>query len=162
MAAPMVLAAAKGLIALAPSIAGWFGGKKAEIVAEEVVSIAQEVTGIPDPTKATNHLINNPDLHHKFLMQLEQNRVRIEEAYLKDRQHARELHKDSQMPSLIAIALSAMVALMGWGLFEKLIPEANMTLANILFGAVVAKWSDSIAYWVGNSRDTAVRWKNGR
>lgn len=75
--------------------------------------------------------------------------------FLKDTQHAREQHKHSVMPSVIVVALTLMVAAMGGAMFYSAIPEANQTLANILFGAVLAKWADSIAYWVGSSRGSA-------
>lgn len=80
---------------------------------------------------------------------------KILNAELKDKQDARKNHKHSVMPAIICCALTLMVLLGGYAIFMAEIPETNKTLANLLFGALLAKWGDSIAYWVGTTRSSA-------
>ena len=143
------------LTSIVPSIAGWIGGDKAEDAANHVADIARKVTGQNDTSKAVDAIFADENLKLQFMMQIENNRQALDEAYLKDRQHAREQHKDSMMPSIIVVALTLMVAAMGVALFMSVVPEENSDLANILFGAVLAKWADSVAYWMGSSRGSA-------
>jgi hypothetical protein len=74
---------------------------------------------------------------------------------LGDLANARDKHQHHHMPAIICVALTIMVAVGAYFLFTKVIPEANTTLANLLFGATLAKWGDSIAYWVGTTRSSA-------
>jgi hypothetical protein len=143
------------LTSVVPSIAGWIGGDKAEDAANHVADIARKVTGQSDPEKAVDAILKDEKLKLQFMMQIENNRKALDEAYLKDRQHAREQHKHSIMPSLIVVALTLMVAAMGVAMFMSIVPPENSDLANILFGAVLAKWADSVAYWMGSSRGSA-------
>ena len=76
-------------------------------------------------------------------------------AELNDVQDARKNHKHSNMPAVICAALTVMVFCGGFALFWFQIPEANKPIANMLFGAMLAKWGDSIAYWVGTTRSSA-------
>ena len=74
---------------------------------------------------------------------------------LGDLANARDKHQHHHMPAVICIALTVMVGIGAFFLFTKVIPDANTTLANLLFGALLAKWGDSIAYWVGTTRSSA-------
>jgi len=74
---------------------------------------------------------------------------------LSDKQDARKQHKHSKMPAVINVALTLMVAACGVMIFQHSIPTENAELAYLLFGALVAKWGDSIAYWVGTTRSSA-------
>lgn len=154
MALPLI-PIVSALTSIVPSIAGWIGGDKAEDAANHVADIARKVTGQNDPSKAVDAILADESLKFQFMVQIENNRRALDEAYLKDRQHARESHKHSVMPSVIVVALTLMVASLGAALFLSVVPEQNAALANILFGAVLAKWADSIAFWVGSSRGSA-------
>ncbi|AUR89825.1 TMhelix containing protein [Vibrio phage 1.133.O._10N.222.51.E4] len=143
------------LTSVVPTIAKWIGGDKAEDAANHVADIARAVTGNNDTESAVNMILKDESLKLQFMMQIENNRQALDEAYLEDRQHAREQHKHSIMPSVIVVALTLMVAAMGGAMFISVIPAENSDLANILFGAVLAKWADSVAYWMGSSRGSA-------
>ncbi|AUR92725.1 TMhelix containing protein [Vibrio phage 1.176.O._10N.261.55.F5] len=143
------------LTSVVPTIAKWIGGDKAEDAANHVADIARAVTGNNDTEAAVNMILKDESLKLQFMIQIENNRQALDEAYLEDRQHAREQHKHSVMPSVIVVALTLMVAAMGCAMFISVIPAENSDLANILFGAVLAKWADSVAYWMGSSRGSA-------
>lgn len=74
-------------------------------------------------------------------------------------QQARETNKHSCMPMVICLSLTVMVALGAYGLFTMNIPTENKEIAYLLFGTLLAKWGDSIAYWVGTTRSSAEKSK---
>lgn len=150
-----------GLASLAPTVAGWLGGDKAEDAAQSIADMARTVTGQNDAQQAVNMIKADPAMQLEFLKLLESNKYALDKMYLQDRQHAREHNKQSIMPAVIVVALTLIVAAMGYAMFKVAIPDDNQTLANILFGAVLAKWADSVAYWVGSSKGSADKnkWK---
>jgi len=79
------------------------------------------------------------------------------ETQLGDVQNARKSHAQSKMPALICIALTLMVAACSALIFTLSIPEANKEIAYLLFGALLAKWGDSIAYWVSTSHSSSLK-----
>ena len=76
---------------------------------------------------------------------------------LGDVQHARVQHKHSAMPSAICCAMTVMVSAGAYLLFTVPVPPENAATAYLLFGAVLTKWGDSIAYWVGTTRSSAAK-----
>ena len=80
-------------------------------------------------------------------------------AELADKQNTRKEHAGSKMPAVICVSLTILVAAGAGMLFTLDIPEANREIAYLLFGTLLAKWGDSIAYWVGTTRSSSV--KNG-
>jgi len=126
-------------------------------------SMLANVLGVePSPQAISEELRNNPEALIKLKQFELENEQQIREmafktldVELKDKQSAREAHKESIMPSVICVALTAMVLLGGYAIFMTEIPSANETLANLLFGALIAKWGDSIAYWVGTTRSSS-------
>jgi len=84
---------------------------------------------------------------------------KILNAELKDTQNARDAHKHNPMPAIICIALTVLVGAGAGLLFTMDIPEGNREIAYLLFGTLLAKWGDSIAYWVGTTRSSAEKTK---
>ena len=154
MALPLI-PIVSALTSLAPTVGRLIAGDKGEDAANAVSNIVRDVAGVNDPQDAVNAVLADPNLQLEFMKKLDSNKVALDKAYLADVQDARKNNQHSVMPALIAVSLTVMVALMGFALFKSVIPESNMTLANILFGAVLAKWADAIAYWVGSSRGSA-------
>ncbi len=91
MALP-IIPIAQGLISIAPSIAKFFGGDKAEDAAQSVVDIARQVTGQNDAQSAVNMVLESDDAKLKFLSLLEQRKTHLDEIYLADRSDAREMY----------------------------------------------------------------------
>lgn len=79
---------------------------------------------------------------------------KILDAELNDKQSAREHHKHNPMPAVICVSLTCLIAVGVWLLFRTGIPENNQEIAYLLFGTMLAKWGDSIAYWVGTTRSS--------
>lgn len=65
----MISAIVTGLCAIAPSIANWLGGDKAERVTRDVVTMARAVTGQNDEEAALAALQSNPELALQFKQQ---------------------------------------------------------------------------------------------
>lgn len=80
------------LTTLAPSIAKWIGGDKAEQAAQEVADIARSVTGQNDVEKAVRQIQSDPKAQLEFMKLLEQNKTKLDELYLADTQNAREMY----------------------------------------------------------------------
>jgi hypothetical protein len=93
------------------------------------------------------------ELTHK--VELENLAFKTLDVELADKQDARLRHGHSIMPAVLVIVLSLMVLLAGIAIFYSAIPEENRSLGNLIFGALLAKWGDSIAYWVGTTRSSA-------
>lgn len=144
-----------GLASLAPTIAGWLGGDKAEDAAQNVTELVRKVTGVNDAQEGVNKILADPNMQLEFMKLLEQNKVTFDQMYLKDRQHAREMHKHSIMPAVICCFLSLSVVAFGAALMIIDIPEANTRLIDTLFGSFLTAWLSSVAYWVGSSRGSA-------
>ena len=62
------MSGAASLLKFVPDIVGWFGGDKAEEVAETVVSIGEQITGVSseDPDEIVSTLETNPEMLVQF------------------------------------------------------------------------------------------------
>ena len=112
-------------------------------------SIEEAVKNDPDAAIKLRQI----ELQHKERLELIAFKVLSVE--LGDKADAREAHKHNPMPAMICISLTMMVAAGAFLLFTIDIPQANEQISYLLFGTVLAKWGDSIAYWVGTTRSSA-------
>jgi hypothetical protein len=118
--------------------------------------------GVEDTPRAVEQAVkNDPDALLKlkqFELENEQDirehAFKVLDVELKDKQSARDSHKHNHMPAIIAVALTFLVGGGAYLLFTVHIPEANQEIAYLLFGTLLAKWGDSIAYWVGTTRSS--------
>lgn len=92
---------------------------------------------------------------NSFKIRMRELDVELDQAELKDLANARENHKHSLMPAIICIGLTVLVGAGAGALFTLDIPEGNTEITYLLFGTMLAKWGDSIAYWVGTTRSSA-------
>lgn len=81
-----------GLASIAPTIGKWLGGSDGENAAQAVADMARSVTGHNDPSAAVSAVLSDPTAQLEFLKLLEQNKTRLDELYLADRQDAREMY----------------------------------------------------------------------
>jgi len=118
--------------------------------------------GVDETPEAVERAIkNDPDSLLKLKQfELENEKSIREHAFkvldveLKDKQSAREAHRHNPMPAFICAALTFLVGAGAYLLFTLHIPDANQEIAYLLFGTLLAKWGDSIAYWVGTTRSS--------
>lgn len=90
-----------------------------------------------------------------FKIRMRELDVELGAAELRNQEHAREQHKHSPMPAIIACALTVIIAGMLYAVFELTIPVENSEVAYYLFGQVTTLWAASITYWVGTTRSSA-------
>jgi hypothetical protein len=120
-----------------------------------------------DPTPdAVSQVMLNPDsvlklkelesTERQHLLSMQLQTLQIE---LADTQDARDKHQQSKMPAYICGALTVLVGMGAAALFTMHIPDGNKEIAYLLFGTLLAKWGDSIAYWVGTTRSSAEKTK---
>lgn len=153
---------AEKITPLAPLAGAVIGGPAgaAVVATSRLISSALGVDNTPEAVSAA--LERDPDAALKLQEMNNTHQERLQELAITqfreerlDRQGAREAHKHSRMPAAICIMLTLLVAVYGFLLFTIEIPAGNKVIADILFGALVAKWGDSIAYWVGTTRSSA-------
>ena len=118
-------------------------------VANDPDSIEEAVKNDPDAAVKLREV----ELQHKERLELIAFKTLSKE--LGDKANARDAHKHNPMPAIICVGLTVMIAFSSWMLFTLNIPGANKEIAYLLFGTVIAKWGDSIAYWVGTTRSSA-------
>lgn len=127
-----------------------------------VGSLISQALGVSPEPESVAQILKEPgtalklkeleSTERKHFLEMQLQTLQIE---LQDTQDARQNHKDSLMPAAICMSLTVMVAAGAWMLFNQSIPEENREFAYILFGTLLAKWGDSIAYWVGTTRSSA-------
>ena len=147
------------LSGFAPVIGTAIGGPAGGIVGSMVAA----ALGVEEtPEAVAKELKHNPEAYIKLKKLESDERLKLQgyandklEAELRDLQHARDSHKHSKMPAIICLSLTALVGIGAYMLFTLPIPAENSSTAYLLFGTLLAKWGDSIAYWVGTTRSSA-------
>ena len=144
---------------IAPLVGTAIGGPAGAAIGS-MVSSALGVDNTPDAV--AHALKTNPDAAIKlrqFELENEQDirahAFKVLDVELKDVQNARQTHKHNPMPMVICILLTIMTAAGAYMLFTLEIPDTNRQIAYLLFGTLLAKWGDSIAYWVSTTRSSA-------
>jgi len=80
------------LTSIAPTIGKWVSGDKGEEAAQAVADMARAVTGQNDVGQAVRQIQGDPAKQLEFLKILEQNKHKLDELYLADRQSARDMY----------------------------------------------------------------------
>lgn len=143
------------LTTIVPSIAKWIGGDKAEDAAVQISDMAKAVTGISNPQLAIDKVLQDPTAQLKFMTEVENNRFKMDEIYLADRQNARLHNKHSIFPAILCSALTLILTLLIAALVFVSIPPENMRLIDTVFGSLSTAWIGSCAYWNGTTRGSA-------
>ena len=136
----------------APIIGGLLGGPAGAAVGSLVASALgttdqEEIEHIirTDPTALVK--IKKLEMAHKA--ELEKLALEQTKAFLADKQHARETHKDSVFPALLTAFIMLLVATITIGLSHKGIPAENRDVLNMLVGNITGFASAAVAYWIG-------------
>jgi len=149
----------KSAVASAAPLVGTLLGGPAGASVGALVSNALGVDETPDAVLAA---LGDPEklaelrkweLEHK--VQLENLKLQTLQAELGDKANARSTHKDSPMPAVITVAMTAILGGLLYTLFSFEIPQSNKEVAYMLFGQASALWAASISYWVGTTRSSS-------
>ena len=152
----------KLISSFAPTLASAIGGPHAGTA---VKFIAEKMFGKPEMTETELGLaIGQADpeqlgrlqkIDNDFKVELGKQGVELTSIAAGDRADARNAHKNNHMPAVICVCLTLMVAAGAAALFTLNIPDSNKEISYLLFGTLLAKWGDSIAYWVGTTRGSS-------
>ncbi|AYA64320.1 hypothetical protein [Alteromonas sp. RKMC-009] len=142
----------------APYLGTLLGGPTGTVIGS---LIAKELD-VENTPQAVQTALLSPENQIKIAEFESKERVRLKEIELavlqdinKDRQDARNLHKDSKMPAIITTTLTLISTFYLAGLFFIEIPDVNKTLVNYFAGQLVALWVASVVYWVGTTRSSS-------
>jgi hypothetical protein len=120
-----------------PGLIGAFGGKKAEDVAEKVVSIAKVITGKEDPNDALSAIKADPSLAYEFQTEVLKARSAGQLAEWQDEADRRKDIRDSgELSRLVRpyIALSFHTLVVGMALFDMPGLKAFMSIVLVTWG----------------------------
>lgn len=151
------LTIALGLAQVAPSLMRYFGaGEKPAAIAEQVVALAQTVTGKTDGQQALAALQEDPALAHEFRLAVLKADADLEAAYLADRADARKRdvalaqagYRNKRADVMVAIDAIGLVlslaAMVGLGVIKAHYPDA---ITEGVFGALLAQFSTLASYF---------------
>jgi hypothetical protein len=150
---------ALGLAQLAPIVAGWFGGSKAQDNAQKVVDIASRVLPGTPPDQLVEALKANPDKLIEFQKAVAAEHTAVISAVLADIQDSRKTMVTlAGMGSKLAwgaAIVSGLIVLtnagMGLAIFSDAIPASNRELAMLYAGNMLGALSAVVAFWLGSS-----------
>lgn len=149
------IALAMGLAQFAPQIIKMVSGSdKAEAVAQQVVGVAEVLTG-KHGAEATAALQADPDLVMQFQQAMAAISADLDRAYLADVQQARTVHRGHWMPWVLTLVLASMVATLVIGLFLLPTPPENAEVVYLIAGQLIGAFATAVAYWLGSSRGSA-------
>lgn len=158
MALPLIPIAMM-LSSVIPGLAKLLGGDTAGAVAEKVVGIAKNLTGLEDPEEAVKAVQLDPAL------QIRLREIALEEinAFLADRQDARkreiEIVKSTGKRDYFLYGLAALVVLGYFALCGILmrypLPAGSNEVVFMLFGGLAAGFGSVLQYFFGSSKSSA-------
>lgn len=151
------------LAQFAPSIMRYFGaGEKPAAVVEQVVGIAQKITGTQSGPEALEALRKNAELAQQFNMAVLAADTELEKAALADRQSARardiEIRKltggknDTAKWMIIGDLVGLMACLVALIFFKKDMPAEVASLLNVIATGLVLCLRDAHQFEFGSSR----------
>jgi hypothetical protein len=150
---------ALGIAKTIPSIAKWLGGDKAEEAAQQIVDIAEKVTG-KKGDEIEEAIRTNPELAFKLKQEIMANEYSLDKMFLKDRSNARkrdiELHKmgyrniRADIMVLVAGLVLALDITLLW--LNPDMPAGIVAIFNMMVGALLAMLKDAFHFEFGSSR----------
>lgn len=160
------------LSTIAPIIGQWVSGDDGEKAAVEIANLAKTVTGSNDAQAAVDAIIADPNLQLEFQKTVEQNKHRLDELYLADRQDARKMYKKTEhkqadriaegvmkwnMVHAILIALAQIIAL---SYFTALPVAVVVVIGNVsgwIIKGALDERKDVIGFYFGSSVEREVK-----
>ncbi len=143
----------------APHLVRRLAGPRAGAVAEQVLGLARTVTGASDPADIERQLTADVEKAHAFRVQAAELDAQLEQAYLADRQDARDMRlklaemgqTDWMMCGVGAIVVLGFVATVLAAFFADL-TEQQRYLVFSLAGLLGGMSSQVVSYFFGSSR----------
>ncbi|HJW81966.1 MAG TPA: hypothetical protein VJ396_06955 [Acidiferrobacterales bacterium] len=157
-----IVTIAMGLAQFAPAVIRWLtGSKDAEIVARDVVSVAQTITGSASPQEALARIQADQTAQRAFRQALLERATEMDKAYLADVQSARardvELSKvrgnNTRADVMVIAAVVGLVSCLAvLILFKGSIPGEAVGIISTVAGIFGACMKDAYSFEFGSSR----------
>lgn len=156
-----LIAGALGLAQFAPVIARWLGGDQAEQMAEQVVNVAQRITGQQDPSLIAQMLQENSLLVSEFQKAMMEIDARLQIAMLEDRQNARNRDvsfiqsgkRNSRVDVMVvSAAVGLIMCLCSLAFYAQHLPGEATGIISTIAGIFGACLKDAYAFEFGSSR----------
>ena len=149
----------------APDIVGAIASGGATLAQTALRIISKEVLGYETDNSelvskkvesmTTNELSQLRHANNQFILEKLKIEAEDRERQRADIQHARASHKHHWMPSAICVVLTLGLLAFTCLLFFAAVPDSNMRMLDVLFGAYLTAWLSSVNYWVSSSRSSA-------
>lgn len=160
------LATALGLAEFAPNLIRWLSGHKAQPIAEEVVHLAQNITGAASGTEALAQLKANAQLAAQFQQEMIHKETEWEIALLEDRQMARE--RDLEMwraghanrradLMVLSAAVGLLMCLLSLAFYSDVLPGEAVGIISTVAGIFGGCLKDAFAFEFGSSRGSKAK-----
>ena len=157
--APLIPVAIDILANTVPALIKYFGGEKEAEIAEKVVSVAKQITGVATPDEASAAIATNPEIALKFKeailsheLELRTLSLREKELYVYDVQDARK-YRDEKVFRLGLTILVSFVFVMGlalYGLYN--VVSGTITVNAEVLAAVIGLVGAIIGYFAANAQ----------
>lgn len=147
---------------VAPTIATALGGPMAgaavkflgsQFLGDESATEEQIANFVKSASPDT--LLQLKQADNEFALQMEKLGVDVFKIEADDKKNARSEHKASNMPAILSIALTFLVAGIVTLLFWVDVPGGAREVLFMLLGYVVKEWGGSMQYWFGTTRGSA-------
>ena len=158
MVAPLAIAAALQIAKMAaPGMIKWLSGSdKAAEAADKLITVAQQVTGTGNPADAIAKLQADPNLVLQLQARSVEVEATLEQAYLLDRQNARQMEVELAKAGVRSDRKDNMVKIDAWGLGLALVAMVSLGLLKAaypegindgVFGALLSQFSVFASYF---------------
>jgi hypothetical protein len=150
-----------GLLKFAPMACKWLGGDKSKEAAQDLLSIAEDLT-LKNGPDVISELESNPELALQFEEQVLKHEKYLDRIYLKDKQNARERDlkirqlggrniRADMMILVVSLVLIVDIVLL-WQNPEM--PQGIVAILNIVVGSTLKMLSDAFQFEFGSSRSS--------
>ncbi len=163
-------------LSIAPELARWLFGDKAEATTAAVSAAITQITGTPDQAAAQAVLARDPQVAANLRVELariaadaeaasQQATLGTLQAGLKDVADARgqtialaQARSASQYaPAAVSLVVLSTFGLVMWAALTRSLPDGSETVLNMLLGTLAAMATSVVSYWVGSSAGSATK-----
>lgn len=160
-----LVALAGSLIQVAPAIARWIGGEKAENAAVDVLDVARAVTGAGLNEDAVKVLLENQDKALAFQEALANREADLDKAYLADTQSARE--RDVELAKLglrhwranmlVTAAFALVGACLATVIWSSHLDESAKAVITLILGRALGWVEQVFSFEFGTTRSSRLK-----
>ena len=144
----------------APGLIRHLAGDRAGDIAQSILNLGRQVTGIDDPEEIQRMLQEDVTLAHDFRMRAVELELEEERAHLADRQGARDMRlelarlgrTDWMMYAVGLIVVLGLVAVVLAIFVTPDLSDEQLNLLNVLGGGLLAGFMAVVQYFFGSSR----------